>query len=729
MRQRVPTANTVAFNDLAVLHSELDLRRRRERELSRQHQDQHGQLDESATIEPPSFISMPWEEIVLTRLQQRQHHQHQQLHHHQQKVLQRARDPLPPQMTSFANEQKKKEKTPETRRSSGSGASSAHARAGWFSNLSRSNSQPREEEPIQKTGHWVLKEKATPADQMQSLPAMGTLRDSGIGDDQQRSGKSSADISGPRLSRSETTRSSFGIILRDKFQKNPNKYFPNTSKGGSSGRGGVESVDSDVGEQDAASDISDTDTLIHSLSEGSFEKNSSSSLTSEGSSKSSDNCSSPSPHNSVEGSPRLNPNPSLSNPGVRLAGRTIMNYAPKESSRMLKELDKQRNNAKALASEAAEAQKLRKTSVERMIDDFHRNLPPQHQEESKEGIVPVHVNDFKKHDPPSHAQGPSAVKTSKAANGISKHGTLSSQLSNWSVASSVASFDYQPASGAERSRKGSSCTEKSLPTLSEAGERIPPDGASSNSPTPIAPRMDASKISRRSASSASGKSRKVIAGEDISDLLKAPNQSQRDDGFSNLRKLLSEGRIAGLNDKPPSFVPPAPPATAKPMGRSSSSRGRKEIVPSHSSAKMRTKPSPLVREGSAPALGQNRRKPPVPKPTSFLSQGDISRADDLLPRRSSRQAQKTPSFVGAFSGSTKALVNGNDVKFMNSRLLESVEDLTRMNTQRRASLREANAEVKKPSPSKQNQETKTSRSCGKILCPRLKEKKIFSCGQ
>ena len=35
------------------------------------------------------------------------------------------------------------------------------------------------------------------------------------------------------------------------------------------------------------------------------------------------------------------------------------------------------------------------------------------------------------------------------------------------------------------------------------------------------------------------------------------------DDLSNLRKLLKEGRIAGLNERPPAFKPPSPP-TAKP---------------------------------------------------------------------------------------------------------------------------------------------------------------------
>ena len=79
------------------------------------------------------------------------------------------------------------------------------------------------------------------------------------------------------------------------------------------------------------------------------------------------------------------------------------NYTPKESNDMLREMERKRNNARK-QEQAAKMQKssgqnnkkagpkksspqassqpldserdLRKTSVERMIEDFHRNLPP-----------------------------------------------------------------------------------------------------------------------------------------------------------------------------------------------------------------------------------------------------------------------------------------------------------------------------------------------------------------
>ena len=40
-----------------------------------------------------------------------------------------------------------------------------------------------------------------------------------------------------------------------------------------------------------------------------------------------------------------------------------------------------------------------------------------------------------------------------------------------------------------------------------------------------------------------------------------------DDGLGNLRQLLKEGKIVGLNDKPPAFIPPSPPASKSANGK------------------------------------------------------------------------------------------------------------------------------------------------------------------
>ena len=93
--------------------------------------------------------------------------------------------------------------------------------------------------------------------------------DSGIGEELWRSSKHS--------DKTSSNKSSFGMILKDRFQKNPNMYFPDTS---------VTSVPSESGwgqispgltgkpglKAREAEEWSDTDTLVHNMSEGSFDK-------------------------------------------------------------------------------------------------------------------------------------------------------------------------------------------------------------------------------------------------------------------------------------------------------------------------------------------------------------------------------------------------------------------------------------------------------------------------
>ena len=74
----------------------------------------------------------------------------------------------------------------------------------------------------------------------------------------------------------------------------------------------------------------------------------------------------------------------------------------------------------------------KKTSVERMIEDFHRSLP--HPGAAKE--------------PDGRSTAASTVVSKRtgalvaAAAGPNSNGTMTSQMSNWSAGSSVASFDY-----------------------------------------------------------------------------------------------------------------------------------------------------------------------------------------------------------------------------------------------------------------------------------------------
>ena len=91
--------------------------------------------------------------------------------------------------------------------------------------------------------------------------------------------------------------------------------------------------------------------------------------------------------------------------------------------------------------------------------------------------------------------------------------------------------------------------------------------------------------SERGEAQKKAKKKQVVShGEDISDLIEGGNVNNAanvgngndDDDFSNLRKLISEGRISGLNERPPSFVPPTPPSAGSSGDRS---RGRRAKQP------------------------------------------------------------------------------------------------------------------------------------------------------
>ena len=88
----------------------------------------------------------------------------------------------------------------------------------------------------------------------------------------------------------------------------------------------------------------------------------------------------------MEGSPRMISTPQFqpvttpsNNPSVSLGKKTIRNYTPKESSNMLREFEDRRNNSVDYRSQSKHNQKKpskpsieRKSSMDRLIDDFHR---------------------------------------------------------------------------------------------------------------------------------------------------------------------------------------------------------------------------------------------------------------------------------------------------------------------------------------------------------------------
>ncbi len=76
--------------------------------------------------------------------------------------------------------------------------------------------------------------------------------------------------------------------------------------------------------------------------------------------------------------------------------------------------------------------------------------------------------------------------TNSGSGGNKRHGTLNSEISNWSAASSAASFDYQPAhankaklasvaegGGGDKRKHGTGSESAAKPR----GERVPPEGA------------------------------------------------------------------------------------------------------------------------------------------------------------------------------------------------------------------------------------------------------------
>ena len=382
--------NPVQFHDVALLQSELEVRRRRiaqqqqvqlmrresqrerEAKMSSSHNNRHPDQanmnlagsNSPAMLSPAienNFNSMPWEDILPKRMEHLHHQALQSVRemdeHQQRSRSQEGRSrgnksskssrPFAALMGSNRNVDEVKDDNSETGKSS------------WFGgkkegkNKSKSNKRDKSGniEDESNRGHWLLKEKKlddsslppnmsasstainSEIDIHQSMPPLnvgggvGTLRDSGIGDDYPSPSRHGAtkDSSNVNLNRNGTDRSSFGMILKDKFQRNPNMYFPGdhtnrTDEGRSSNssghsdrstsrhrddvRGGRSSSNSAgsmsktsgtcttsattslveterqrdrrqneeelVAEMDIGM-LSDTDTLCHNMSEGSFE--------------------------------------------------------------------------------------------------------------------------------------------------------------------------------------------------------------------------------------------------------------------------------------------------------------------------------------------------------------------------------------------------------------------------------------------------------------------------
>ena len=473
------------------------------------------------------------------------------------------------------------------------------------------------------------------------------------------------------LNRNEKNRSSFGMILKDKFQKNPNMYFPDTrpasrspeyTKSSSSRR--QSQTPGGKGEE-----LSDTDTLIHNMSEGSFDKDSDlSGGRSIGSNHSSGKSSLS--HDSINGTPEMKRRSEsittpkqihntavhlASNPSIILNKKTIRNYTPQESSNLLRQFEEDRHTSKD-KRKAENVDKERRSSMDKLIDDFHRNLPPVKDTESTSPFSDV---DSMFSGPP---MDPSTIPSISAT---PMHGTVTSQTSNWSVASSAASFDYhiitsddlkhtaaastRPKSKDNSTRRKFSQSTANLPSLMEIDlkdekspveERIPPEGASSDSPKQFIQRIEVKAEERRSSSNSSTgdkkpkpprKSGKEAAKEAVQDLL-TPD-ADGDDELSMLKKLISEGRISGLDEKPPSFKPPTPPSKA-------ASASRKLNTPTRSNSSPRT---PDIRKTPSSGGDRPRKKTEAPPPPTTAEKSRATTSTSQTRTESSAAKNRKPS--------------------------------------------------------------------------------------
>ena len=532
---------------------------------------------------------------------------------------------------------------------------------------------------------WIMRER----EDMKSMPPVHISADF----DKPSRGQAP----GPGLDRSDKTRSSFGMILKDKFQKNPNMYFPDT--GGKTPSKSPEYIETRKGSNTKLQDsLSDTDTLIHNMSEGSFEKGSSvsggHSIGSNKSSVSSGKCS----LDSMDGTPRMirrsgssitTPKPPVNtalilptNPSVILNKKTIRNYVPTESNNMLRSFEDNRKSnqqqlvndsrGKTKATNNKEQKSERKSSVEKLIDDFHRNLPsPPPSKVTDNHSLPFSDGDSlfsgltldearvkARHTPGDRAAG--------------RTGTVTSQASNWSVASSAASFDYHSVNSMEnrakkvaaRSSEVSPGRKKildhqhssTLPSLDEldVGERIPPDGASAESP--------ANTVSVRKVNEANNNNKtnnnkaQQVRGKDsakdaVSDLMKA---SENDEELDMLRKLISEGRISGLNEKPPPFIPPTPPSKLSPKRQAEGQTGS-------------SKTNEVKSVAAASPGGGAQLKPSKQETSHATKSGDRPRKTREAPKPPTQEDRTKQSQI---QGSSTA-----DIKFIAGRRINSVESI------------------------------------------------------
>merc|ERR1712106_176384 len=245
-----------------------------------------------------------------------------------------------------------------------------------------------------------------------------------------------------------------------------------------------------------------------------------------------------------------------------------------------------------------------------------------------------------------------------------KIGTVNSQTSHWSVASSVASFDYHSIDKGKRMSKPSSDMPSkrkthdqlnNLPSLNEDdisphGVRIPPEGASAESPENSVQRKKGKHESESNENVKKKTNSNMSHAQDtVSDLMKS---SENDDELLMLRKLISEGRISGLNEKPPPFIPPTPPSKTS---SNKKTEGQSPKTPSKQNQPRQY--TQATKSGDRPRKNREAPKPPTqefksPPPTSeikFISGRRINSVESInddqsIPTR--RSAKREPRSEG-----------------------------------------------------------------------------------
>ena len=509
----------------------------------------------------------------------------------------------------------------------------------------------RRESGGQVDQQWIMKEK----NELKSLPSL-----------------THADSGNNNMTRNDKKRASFGMILKDKFQRNPNMYFPDTQNNNTK-LGVSEKMHSKT------DSLSDTDTLIHNMSEGSFDKSSHNS-NSIGSNKSCSSGKSSVSHDSMNGTPRMRrktesittptePAPTAlllpSNPSVILNKKTIRNYTPTESTNMLRQFEggyrqtslerKAKSGKTQDAADTADSHLNRKSSMEQLIEDFHKNLPPPPPvTRNTETSLPFSDGDsIFSGAPESSLSDPRAHQVAVGG------GTVTSQTSNWSVASSLASFDYHSVNSIDKRRGGGTKRKEqtNLPSLTEVdresprGERVPPEGAPSPNPT-----LQRGKEKDKASQAKSSPGKEVVA-----DLMKS---TENDEELSMLHKLISEGRISGLNEKPPMFTPPTPPSKGtKTRNASESPAPRTRPAPqSPSPNKSPTDASPPLKSvvGSSSKSRTSSSVPPKSSPSA--RSGDRPRKNREAPKPPPTQPFKPPPAT-------------NEIKFLSGRRINSEESV------------------------------------------------------